>query len=284
MSATTVSRLADPKMEDDRLSDLPLVGSDKRWVVAKIVLRSIVLLVAIAIAVMCAIVAVAVYPLTVIVSYPYIIPTIIWNCSEFLVMCLQRSSTKGITPKAHVGVELIMWMGGVVVLAFQSSFIPMYYPESRALPAPYNYQSNWRYALEITTACLTGLLVVLQFVLFVRACVEVDRRKKDRRIQKLVMALQRRGRDPSELPLSTYALARQTSFPKDMLDTRDLPLPVSPVKTPVSPVKAPMTEPDSTQNANAKYDADAIQRARELDIRESQKVLIDPRVEGAIRR
>ena len=72
MSATTVSRLADPRMEDDRLPDLPLVGSDKRWVVAKIVLRSIILLVAIAIAVMCAIVAVAVYPLTVIVSYPYV--------------------------------------------------------------------------------------------------------------------------------------------------------------------------------------------------------------------
>lgn len=132
---------------------------------------------------------------------------------------------------------------------------------------------------------------VLQFVLFVRACVEVDRRKKDRRIQKLVLALQRRGRDPSELPLSTYALARQTSFPKDMLDARDLPLPVSPVKipvspvkAPVSPVKAPLAEPDSPQDTNAKYDADAIQRARELDIRESQKVLIDPRVEGAIRR
>ena len=74
-------------------------------------------------------------------------------------MCLQRSSAKGITPKAHVGVELIMWMGGVVVLAFQCSFIPMYYPESPALPPPYNYQSNWRYALEITTACLRGLMV-----------------------------------------------------------------------------------------------------------------------------
>lgn len=110
-----------------------------------------------------------------------------------------------------------------------------------------------------------------------RACVEVDRRKKDRRIQKLVLALQRRGRDPSELPLSTYALARQTSFPQDMLDARDLPLPVS-------PVKAPVTEPDSSQDVNAKYDADAIQRSRELDIRESQKVLIDPRVKGAVRR
>lgn len=124
---------------------------------------------------------------------------------------------------------------------------------------------------------------VLQFVLFVRACVEVDRRKKDRRIQKLVLALQRRGRDPSELPLSTYALARQTSFPKDMLD-QDLPLPLSPVQGPAHPVKAALAEPNISPDANAKYDADAMQRARELDIRESQKVLIDPRVEGAIRR
>lgn len=87
-----------------------------------------------------------------------VIPTIIWNCSEFLVMCLRRSSTKGITPKAHVGVELIFWMGGVVVLSFQSSSISMFDPEYRALAPPYNYQSNWRYALTITTSCLTGLL------------------------------------------------------------------------------------------------------------------------------
>ena len=72
MSATTVSHSTDPKMEDDRLPDLPLVGSDRRWVVTKIVLRSIILVLAMAIVVMCAIVAVAVYPITVVISYPYV--------------------------------------------------------------------------------------------------------------------------------------------------------------------------------------------------------------------
>lgn len=72
MSTTTVSRSTDPKMGNNRLPDLPLVGSDRRWVITKIVLRSIILALAIAIAVMCAIAAVAVYPLTVIVSYPYV--------------------------------------------------------------------------------------------------------------------------------------------------------------------------------------------------------------------
>lgn len=173
-------------MEDDRLPDLPLVGSDRRWVVTKIVLRSIILILATAVAVMSAIVAVAVYPTTIITTYPYVsyayllrpqgsvatqmvktltppvsrqvIPTIVWNCTEFLVMCLRRSTTKGITPKAHVGVELIMWMGGVVVLSIQCSYASWFYPEHQAYPPPYNFQSEWRFALIITSCCLTGLL------------------------------------------------------------------------------------------------------------------------------
>lgn len=37
-----------------------------------------------------------------------------------------------------------------------------------------------------------------------RACVEVDRRKKDRRVQQLVFAIQQQGRDPQEVPLSAF--------------------------------------------------------------------------------
>lgn len=50
---------------------------------------------------------------------------------------------------------------------------------------------------------------LLRFVFFVRACIEVDRRKKDRRVQQLVFAIQKQGRDPQEIPLSAFRAVRE---------------------------------------------------------------------------
>jgi CHASE2 domain-containing sensor protein len=42
----------------------------------------------------------------------------------------------------------------------------------------------------------------------VRACVELDRRKKDRRIQELVIAIQKQGKNPQDYPLAMFKAAR----------------------------------------------------------------------------
>lgn len=103
---------------------------------------------------------------------------------------------------------------------------------------------------------------LLHFVLFVRACVEVDRRKRSRRIQKLVLALQERDRHRNA----------ETSPPKGGTSTAGKSeAAVFSHRAPPSSVDSPVgVDPRAL---NAKYDPEAMKLVHELDVLDAQKVL-----------
>ena len=159
----------------DSLPELPQVGSDRAWVTVKIVFRSLCLCIGLS---LCAI-AIASFAPPFPIGVPIVVLTMgliasLWNAAEFITMCTRGSRRRGITAKAHVGCELILWMFSVTGAVIQGIALgwPLFTPTGAVCVA------------------LLGTLGILEFVLFVRSCVEVDRRKKDQRIQQLVIALQ----------------------------------------------------------------------------------------------
>ncbi|KAI0909010.1 hypothetical protein F4823DRAFT_596270 [Ustulina deusta] len=194
----------------DKLPALPSVGNQKKWDIVKVVLRSICL--ALSIADIAELIAIDYSASTLgyrpSVAYPVLAGFILWDIIEFVVIIVRESTAKGVHPGAHVGIELILWLGGASTLGIQASSAdwgqlgaPRWELRDLGLTA-------WVY-VALTQFSFLGLLVILRFVFFVRACVEVDRRKKDRRVQQLVFAIQQQGRDPQDVPLSAFTKARE---------------------------------------------------------------------------
>ncbi|KAK6857928.1 hypothetical protein PG995_005627 [Apiospora arundinis] len=171
------------------LPELPQVGSDRAWVIVKIVFRAICLLIGLGLLVICGYSWMSLVPRG--GQSSLLLPIGMfatgWNTSEFITMAVRwrgdqrkpnRTSRRprGLPAKAHVGCELLLTLGGVVGFVWQSIFSihPRYPPPPDGIGA----------------MILLIFLGAFEFVLFVRSCVEVDRRKKDRRIQQLVIALQ----------------------------------------------------------------------------------------------
>ncbi|KAI0405248.1 hypothetical protein F4802DRAFT_189840 [Xylaria palmicola] len=188
----------------EELPDLPTVGHQRRWDIAKVVLRAFSLVIGI----------VDVVELTAIqtsrkdlhyratISYFVLAGIIVWDVVEFIVIFIRRSPAKGIHPGAHVGVELILWLGGVITVA-AVAYNADWGQLNRGYEQPDGALYSWT-NVALSHFTFLGFLVALRFGLFVRACIEVDRRKKDRRVQELVLAIQRQGRDPRDVPLSTF--------------------------------------------------------------------------------
>ncbi|KAK7912178.1 hypothetical protein PG985_014659 [Apiospora marii] len=166
------------------LPELPQIGSDAAWVTIKILLRALCLTLGLLLAGF-GLAAQAAYrrqhqytdrsALLVMpyVSLPVGLAALVWNGADFAVMGARRSRRRGISAKAHVGMDLLLWLLGVAGSVVQAIVSPTVYGRSG----------------DATVAFL-AILGVLEFALFVRSCLEVDRRKKDQRIQQLVIALQ----------------------------------------------------------------------------------------------
>ncbi|KAF2968604.1 hypothetical protein GQX73_g5001 [Xylaria multiplex] len=133
---------------------------------------------------------------------------ILWDVVEFIVIIVRRSIAKGIHPAFHIVVELILWLGGVATVTAQALSADWSQIAGPAWSLKNTGSYAWAY-VALTQFSFLSLLGALRFVFFVRACVEVDRRKKDRRLQELVFAIQEQGRDPQEIPLSTFRKARE---------------------------------------------------------------------------
>ncbi|KAI1485402.1 hypothetical protein F5X96DRAFT_660210 [Biscogniauxia mediterranea] len=88
--------------------------------------------------------------------------------------------------------------GGFLLLTYLPTYLSTFPP--RVVPCR---PSLWLRVCINLHAYLSGLCYtrILHFVLFVRACVEVDRHKKDRRVQELILAMQKQGRNPRDFPL-----------------------------------------------------------------------------------
>ncbi|KAJ0163750.1 hypothetical protein CTA2_2468 [Colletotrichum tanaceti] len=93
-----------------------------------------------------------------------------WDLGEFLSVCARHG--RGITPKAHIGVEVILSIVGYIGggwLAFQLGLLQRY--QINDLPV--------RYALSVCVFIL--ITATIHLVLFVRACVERSREIRRRR-------------------------------------------------------------------------------------------------------
>ncbi len=100
-----------------------------------------------------------------------------WTALEFLVTCLSRQQpSQGMHPGAHVAIHLIIWMYSAVVVSFLAIFITENYSYYDYY-GYYSYSSNQgtAYNGEIALEVFIAILMVLHFVLFVRACVETHR-------------------------------------------------------------------------------------------------------------
>ncbi|KAI0420301.1 hypothetical protein F5X98DRAFT_372110 [Xylaria grammica] len=191
-------------MGRQKLPELPIVGNQRKWNVIKVVLRSLCL--TLSIADIAELVAVDYSPSDLeywpTVAYPILSVFILWDVVEFVVIIARGSVAKGVHPGAHVGVELILWLGTIFTVTSQALSADW------GQLAGFTTSPTWAY-VALTQFIILSLLGVLRFVFFVRACVEVDRRKKDRRLQQLVFAIQEQGRDPQAVPLAAFKKARE---------------------------------------------------------------------------
>ncbi|KAI0533743.1 hypothetical protein GGR58DRAFT_96291 [Xylaria digitata] len=193
-----------------KLPELPIVGNQKKWNVIKVMLRSLCL--ALSIADIAELIALdysshdlRYWPM---VAYPILAVFILWDVVEFIVIIVRRSIAKGIHPGFHIAVELVLWLGSVATITAQALSADWGQVAGPAWSSRNTGSYAWTYVV-LTQFSFLSLLGALRFVFFVRACVEVDRRKKDRRLQELVFAIQEQGRDPQEIPLSTFRKARE---------------------------------------------------------------------------
>ncbi|KAK8045885.1 hypothetical protein PG996_013949 [Apiospora saccharicola] len=241
----------------------PQIGSDAAWVTVKIVLRTLCLTLGIILTGF-ALAAIATYQnLTqnnrgrLILVLPFIMLAIgvlaaVWNGAEFITMCARRSRRKGITAKAHVGADLFLWVLGVAGSAIQSIMGLEYGARGPA------------------TVCLLAVLGVLEFALFVRSCLEVDRRKKDRRIQQLVVALQMQQQQQYQ---------QGQHMPQQHNGNIPSPSSESTAWGPAAAAAPPMSDYD--RELNMKYQGPMPEPL--YDPRDLQKVLIvDPRLRGIV--
>ncbi|KAI0445478.1 hypothetical protein F4803DRAFT_548202 [Xylaria telfairii] len=198
------------KPDREELPELPILGNQKKWNIIKLVLRALCLFLSVVdiaelIAIETARNALDYWPS---VAYPVLAGFILWDVIELIVIIVRGSPAKGVHPGAHVGVELILFLGSTFTVAAQA-----YKANWGQLGAPeWVLEENELYAwvpVALTQFSFLGLLVILRFVLFIRACVEVDRRKKDRRVQQLVLAIQKQGRNPQDIPLAAFKAARE---------------------------------------------------------------------------
>lgn len=113
------------------LPELPQIGSDAAWTTVKLVLRALCLLLGLLLAGLALSAIVAYQNLTdtnrggAVLVLPFVSLAVgllaaVWNGADFITMCARRSRRRGITAKAHVGVDLVLWILGVAGSIVQS--------------------------------------------------------------------------------------------------------------------------------------------------------------------
>ncbi|KAI2643631.1 hypothetical protein GGS21DRAFT_486156 [Xylaria nigripes] len=198
------------KTNQEKSPDLPVLGDQRRLDIAKVVLRSLCIAITITDLVELIIIEVAApflqfWPTA---AYPLLGTFILWDISEFVTMMLRGSVSKGFHPGVHVAAELILWLGSLAsttIQALGASWSTFFKSEESLSESGLSITVR----LAITQFGFLGLLVVLRFILFVMACVQTDRRNKDRRVRQLVLAIQKQGWNTQGIPLTTLKAARK---------------------------------------------------------------------------
>ncbi|KAK8029548.1 hypothetical protein PG993_010839 [Apiospora rasikravindrae] len=280
------------------LPDLPQVGRDAAWVPVKIILRALCLLLGLLLAAFAlwqrahdAGDATALVLADVSLSVGLLAAA--WNGAEFVTMGARRSARRGLAAEAHVALELLLWVSGVAGSITQA-FVgySMYANSGAATVAFYAVLGYGSFSLFLFPPSKVDLHLfviyqgrgslgahrltwfpsknrVLEFGLFVRSCLEVDRRKKDRRIQQLVIALQMQQQQQQQLLLQ-----------QQPQHNNNIASPVAESATTWGP-EAPPSTSDYDRELNIKYQGPMPEPL--YDPRDLQKVLIiDPRLRGIV--
>lgn len=101
-----------------------------------------------------------------------------WQLAEFITLGVRKD--RGIYPGAHVGIHLCVWLAfmlAIINASFETYAIN--YGKSRSRHYYYDVgKLNVEYSFQVASLALAVFLLILHFVLFVRACVETHRRNK----------------------------------------------------------------------------------------------------------
>ncbi|KAI1262169.1 hypothetical protein F5Y18DRAFT_430407 [Xylariaceae sp. FL1019] len=204
---TTPKRSHDSKKQPP----LPILVSQRKWDIGKLTLRSFSML--LCVVELAELIALVVSGNSVATGYhasrgfPALALILFWDVLELVVIIVRRDISNGIHPGAHVGVELVFWIGSIattVLIGATANVINF-------VANPGWLKSHDIYAwtqVALTSVAFLVLISLIRFVFFVRACVEVDRRKKDLRVMELVLAIQELGQNPQDYPLETFTQAR----------------------------------------------------------------------------
>jgi hypothetical protein len=138
--------------------------------------------------------------LTYVALYVVVVPImcLLWSGAELITRWI-RTAHVGITPGAHVGVLLIIWLACGIVGGLLSAVAPWitsdYYDSYRGSSSCYNYTTGYyercddddedrndsgvqtRQGIFWAIVAITWLLWAINFTLFVRACVDTHRRR-----------------------------------------------------------------------------------------------------------
>ncbi|KAK9773086.1 hypothetical protein AB5N19_05791 [Seiridium cardinale] len=184
--------------KDGGLPEPLAVGNQRKWNLAKVILRAIALFFeVVAICHAIALGTMGGYQSGVMTTLPVTGLAFIWDLTELIVICVRRDKSRGIKAAAHVGVDLVLCILAVASTAV-TSILAMEFQSSRYTlkDMPWYQQYIQSLAVMASLCAMTGVISILHFVLFVLACVEVDRRRKDRRIQQVIMAMIANGQTP----------------------------------------------------------------------------------------
>ncbi|KAK3936160.1 hypothetical protein QBC46DRAFT_395844 [Diplogelasinospora grovesii] len=156
-------------------------------------------------------------------TVPPCLLAIAWDKLEFIVSCCRRG--RGIHPGAHVGVNLILWLGffgvggnvlraagDIASISAQAKDYLNSSSDGTDTEGDYNgftwddVQVYDGYAVKGRVAgallCLIGLI---RFVLFVIACIDTDRRRKAKRMARSVVVVEPHRNSVASIPLTNMS-------------------------------------------------------------------------------
>ncbi|KLU81758.1 hypothetical protein MAPG_00839 [Magnaporthiopsis poae ATCC 64411] len=98
-----------------------------------------------------------------------------WQIAEFITVCVHKDR-RGIHPGAHVGLHLLLWLSFASTVGLLGLLISLHYSSFR-YSTRRSYISDLE-GLENAQMAFSVLNFILHFTLFVRFCIETNRRNK----------------------------------------------------------------------------------------------------------
>ncbi|KIH91040.1 hypothetical protein SPBR_01702 [Sporothrix brasiliensis 5110] len=248
------------------------IVSGRKWFFAKAALEGLSIVTGIVVSAVSGAVVVAQMPypdlngyLDAGLSFPPGILAILWPVAELVTLVVRRN--RGIHPGAHVGMHLVIWLtgtvaGGLIASEYAFDSIFTYWPMSDYRLSVAEKTKGYAHyvTMELVLCICLWPLVVVNMILFVRACIECHRRNMRRALHRankraMLIAAQAAwatGQAPGQVPYQTAAPAPAPApapgpppmnayqqYPMAELDKTGTPKPQASTLSNVSPVQSP---------------------------------------------